>query len=134
MAASQSQRKVASDLFTNDLSNLSSATKYGDETENMSLVVKNDELIDEISMSDSDFEEELEEEPDDPPLTHFADATNKNTGESKFVSYSSLMPSSRMTNRCIELSRISEEKTPNESKNFSGKFLFIVFSHEIADG
>ena len=130
MAASQSQRKVASDLFTNDESNLSSATKYGDETENMSLVVKNDELIDEISMSDSDFEEE----PDDPPSTHFDGATNKNTGESKFVSYSSLIPSSRMANRCIELSRISEEKTPNESKNYSGKFLFIVFSHEIADG
>ena len=92
MAASQSQRKVASDLFTNDESNLSSATKYGDETENMSLVVKNDELIDEISMSDSDFEEELEEEPDDPPSTHFADATNKSTGENKFVSYSSLIP------------------------------------------
>ena len=116
MAASQSQRKVASGLFTNNESNLSSMTKYGDETENMSLVVKNDELIDELSMS--------EEEPDDPPSTHFADATNKSTGETKFVSHSNLIPSSRLANRCNDLSRISEEKTPDESNNFSGEFFF----------
>ena len=116
MAASQSQRKVASGLFTNNESNLSSMTKYGDETENMSLVVKNDELIDELSMS--------EEEPDDPPSTHFADATNKSTGENKFVSHSNLIPSSRLANRCNDLSRISEEKTPDESNNFSGEFFF----------